>query len=597
MLDFLRGDRKHIKVIWWILIVVTVVTFVFLFGAGTDLSFQQRGTGAVGIVNGQSIGRTEWQQALDAQRADYRQRFGIEPTDRDAKMLEIQAWRGLLTQYLMTAEAKRLGLRVSDREVVLSLQSAPPQMLANEPAFQTNGKFDAQKYVAALRDPNNNWAPIEDMIRQQLPMRKLQERLMSSIKISEPELRETFHDRFDRASASVVFIPAASDTATPSDADLQAAYERYKTRFAAPARTQLEFLLVPKQIGDDEVRQAREIATSYVARVRAGESFADLARDYSEGPGADQGGLVDRAFGLNDFGPEIGPKIAAMNLGDVADPFRDGTRFIIFKLAEKTPGPAGPTFKVAQIVTKIHPNEETMRKQFEEVSGLARRAKTRGLGTVAAEAGFPTGKTEFYDANAAVPQALFGVPDAADWGLNAKQGEVSPVFQGVDEFAVVQVATQRKAGIAPREDVAPSLRQLAALARGVKLSKPTADRLAAALAGGQPLEQAAAAVGQNAFLVENFTRAQPDPRIGAAPELSGALFGSKPGATVGPIEGINGWYFGRLQAVTPADTSLFNQMKGQVTRDILQKRQAAFFNDYMVKLRERAKVQDLRAAQ
>ena len=38
--------------------------------------------------------------------------------------------------------ARRLGLEATDREVLLSLQSAPPPMLAQNPAFQTDGKLE-----------------------------------------------------------------------------------------------------------------------------------------------------------------------------------------------------------------------------------------------------------------------------------------------------------------------------------------------------------------------------------------------------------------------------------------------------------------------
>ncbi len=600
MLEFLRGDRKHTKVIWWVLIIVTVVTFVggfvFLFGAGLDRGQQARMTGAIGLVNGQSITRPEYQMALDGQRADYRQRFGIEPTDRDLKMLEIQAWRSLLSQRLLGLEAKRLGLKASDREVVLSLQTNPPAALASEPVFQTDGKFDPQKYVAALRDPKNNWAPFEAMVREQLPTRKLQERLLSSIKISEPELREAFADRFDRVSATVLFVPAVPDTTAPTEADLQKTYDKFKSRFSAPARTQLEFLVAPKTIGDEEVRQAREIAMGYVQRARAGEDFAQLAKDYSEGPGASNGGVVDRAFSMNDFGPEIGPKIAMLNVGDLTEPFRDGTRFIIFKVLEKSAGPMGPSFKVAQIVTKIRPNDEVLRNQYEELSRIAKAAKGRGLGAAAAQAGFPTGKTEYFDSNSNVPQALFGAPEAADWGLSAKQGEVSPVFEGVDEFVIVQVAAQRASGVAPREDIAAPLRQLATMDRAVDKAKSNADQVASAIAGGQPLEAAAQIVGAAPYRAEAFSRGQPDPRLGAAPEFIGALFASPAGKTIGPIRGLNGWYFGRVESRTPADTLLYAQQKGQITREILQRRQTAFFNSYMASLRTKATVHDLRSA-
>ena len=169
MLRFLRKGSKRTKIVWWVLIVITVVTFVFLFGAGFDGTRRGQKAGALGSVNGQPITRSELELAIAEQRDNFRRQYGSEPAERDAKLIETQAWRALVAQRLMAAQAKALGIKASDREVVLTLQTQPPAQVTSNAAFHTDGKFDAAKYRAALQDPNNNWAGFEDMIRQQLP--------------------------------------------------------------------------------------------------------------------------------------------------------------------------------------------------------------------------------------------------------------------------------------------------------------------------------------------------------------------------------------------------------------------------------------------
>src|SRR5262245_44853002 len=192
MLKYLRLGNKRVKVIWWILIVVTVVTFVggfiFLFGSGLDTGAQARMSGALGTVNGRPITRVEFQNAVTEQRMQYHQRFQTDPGEQETRMLETQAWRSLVTQHLLSEQARKLGLKPTDREVVITLQSSPPQAILGMQDFQTNGQFDANKYAAALRNPNINWSPFESMVREQLPVRKLQERLLTSLKLSQPEL-------------------------------------------------------------------------------------------------------------------------------------------------------------------------------------------------------------------------------------------------------------------------------------------------------------------------------------------------------------------------------------------------------------------------
>ncbi|HXJ68783.1 MAG TPA: hypothetical protein VNM39_07735, partial [Verrucomicrobiae bacterium] len=71
-----------------------------------------------------------------------------------------------------------------------------------------------------------------------------------------------------------------------------------------------------------------------------------------------------------------------------------------------------------------------------------------------------------------------------------------------------------------------------------------------------------------------------------------------PGKVVGPVRSSQGWSFARLDGVTAAPDTLFNdQTKGQITNEILQTRQRAFFESYVEKLRTNAQVVDLRASE
>jgi parvulin-like peptidyl-prolyl isomerase len=608
MLRFMRSGSKRTKTIWWVLTVVTVVTFlggfVFILGSGLDATNRARASGAVGTVNGSSITRTEWQNALTEQREGYRRKYGTEPGDRDMKVVELQTWRSIVMQHLLDEKAKRLGLEAHDHEVVVALQTNPPQAVMLEPAFQTDGKFDVKKYRSALMDTRNVAvvAGLEQMTRDQLPMRKLQERLVASVKLTEPEIQQAYRDRFEKVSATVVQIPPLMSGKPPvaSDADLQRIYEHYKDRFTFGPRSQLEVLLVPKKYSDEETKSAQTMAQTLAHRARSGESFFSLAREFSEGPNADKGGIVDRVLQPQDFGQDIAPKIATLDTGMVTDPMRDRGRFLVFKLLQKNatdPQTGTVGVKVSQIVIKIRTNPEALHDQFEDLVKTRNQATKIGLGKAAAAHGMATVSTGPYDASA-TPPMLYGVPEAADWGLMSKTGAVSPVFEGVDEFAVGQVSSTAPAGPAPRDEITDQLRQIAALDQGVQMNKPRADQVAQALAQGKTLEQAAAAAGLTPYKVEGVTRAQPDPRLGGALEVVGTLFspGAVPGRVIGPIHPLNGWYFVRIDQRTPADMTLFEQLKGQISNELLRSRQEAFMNGYLGRLRTQAKIEDLRSA-
>ncbi len=477
------------------------------------------------------------------------------------------------------------------------MKTNPPQALLMMPDFQTNGQFDINKYRSALQNPNINWAPFEEMARKQIPMRKLEERLLASIKVTDAELRQTFHDRNDRIDATVVALLPAADTkvAAPTEAELQAAYDRFKGRFGSGLRVQLEVLQVPKRYGERELREALELAKSLTERARRGEKFEDLARDFSEGPNADQGGTLPRPVTMQELGPQMGPQVFSLPPGSVLDPVGDAGRFVILKVIEKMPPAANgqPQMRIGQIIVKAKSDDASVRKQVDELKKLrARAAGSKSLAQAATAGGLTTFKTSYYDF-ANPPNELYSVPEAAEWGLGAKPGEVSPVFEGIDEYVVAQVSGRHSGGPAPRSEVAEPIRQVAELGKKVDALKGKADALAQAVAAGQRLEDAARAQGLQAERISGMTRSTPDPRLGA-PEALGALFSARPGVVVGPVRALTGWYFVRLENVAAAPDTAYERTKTTLAREILQRRQQSFFVGFVSGLREHSAVKDLR---
>jgi len=601
MLRQLRSGGKHTKAIWWVLTVVIVVTFlggfVFIFGAGFDFG-GARSTGTVGVVDGSPITSTEYQTALTNQREAFRHQYGSDPADRDEKNAEAQAWRSLVSQKLMARQARIAGIVAHDREVVLSLETSPPQELTNQPAFQTGGKFDPEKYRAALRDPNNTfWATYEDLVRSQLPVRKLQERLLASIKLSEPELREAYQDRFERVQATALVVPPDMQAKMPSPqpADVERAYQEYKGRFYSGPRIDLEVLLVPKKFSDEDVRTARQFAQNLVDRVRKGEDFAQMAKDYSEGPAAAQGGVINRVVRVDELGPELGPHMNDLQAGQVSDPYQANGRFIIMKVLERVPQPGQATagLRLAQIIIRVRPSDTARQEQYAQLQKLrARAAVLKSLGKAATEKGLSTSRTGFFDPGTA-PTLLADTPEAGEWGFSAKLMTVGPIFEGTDTYVLAQVAERHDGGPVSREHLDQTLRQIAELEARVDRAKPVADRIAQDLAQGRSLEDAAKANGLAAFTAE-LTRAQPDQRLAVSGEIVGAIFGAAPGKLLGPLRSPSGWVFARVERKTPAPMdSTFDKVKAQLSTEILSTRQRTFFNDWIGGLRAKAKVQDL----
>ncbi len=98
--------------------------------------------------------------------------------------LKEQAVNQLINQRLLVAEADRLGLRVSNEELVESIQQFP--------AFQLSGVFDATRYQRVLGSLRMTAEMFEDQQRQALRVQKLQNFVGSAAQVSELEAREWY---------------------------------------------------------------------------------------------------------------------------------------------------------------------------------------------------------------------------------------------------------------------------------------------------------------------------------------------------------------------------------------------------------------------
>jgi hypothetical protein len=128
------------------------------------------------------------------------------------------------------------------------------------------------------------------------------------------------------------------------------------------------------------------------------------------------------------------------------------------------------------------------------------------------------------------------------------------------------------------------------------MAKARADSVVAAIKAGATLEAAGNSV-RLAPMPIMLTRQQPDPRLSGGPEMIGMLLGAPTGKVVGPVRTSQGWMFARKDAVfSPADSLLNDQLKGQLTTEILSQRQRRFFDGYVEKLRSKAQITDLRNA-
>jgi peptidyl-prolyl cis-trans isomerase SurA len=131
--------------------------------------------------------------------------------------------------------------------------------------------------------------------------------------------------------------------------ELQAYYEKHKQEMAQPEQVRLSEILIPTetpaadstpdkpnmlQMSDEQVAQQKGKAEQVLAQLKAGKSFEDMAKQYSGGPTAAQGGDLG-LFKRGVMAKELEDKtFDQMKQGDISDVLRTKQGFVILKVSE-----------------------------------------------------------------------------------------------------------------------------------------------------------------------------------------------------------------------------------------------------------------------
>jgi peptidyl-prolyl cis-trans isomerase D len=350
--------RKHASS-WLIKIILGAIVVVFvLWGVG---SWTSQRSGKVATVNGEMITTDDYRVAYKRLIEQVRQSFGNNLNDELIKTLQLekQAVNQLIDKILMRQAAAELNLRVSDQELSRSIRSIS--------AFQTAGVFDPRRYQGVL--DRNDWTPEAFEISQKdaILMEKLNNFIAGSVKVSDQEAMEWFmwndamvnldfflleterytdivvtveetQKYFESQKESYKTEPALKvryikfepkDWASKvkvSDDEIQAYYDDHPNEFQNPKTVEARHILikVDQDAGTEKVAEAKKRIEDILQKARSGQDFAELAKQYSEGPSKDKGGYLG-TFKRDAMVKPFADKAFSMESDEISDPVQ--TRF------------------------------------------------------------------------------------------------------------------------------------------------------------------------------------------------------------------------------------------------------------------------------
>ena len=263
----------------------------------------------VARVNNEIISRTEYIRGRDQVKQDIQQQNPAN-ADREFAEKEKDVLRDLIDQQLLLQKGKDLGI-TGDTELVKRLDEMRKQMNLGsmeelEKAAEAQGA-SYEDFKQNMRNQIITQKVIGQEVGQKLSMNKEEEKKFydeHSAEMEQPEQVRLSELLIAPKATTKPAIGADGKPVPPSEAEAQA-----------------------------ELEAAKATADSLLDQLHKGAKFADLAKKYSDGPSAKDGGDLSY-FKRGTLSKELEDKVFALKAGDVTDVIRTKQGYVILQTTE-----------------------------------------------------------------------------------------------------------------------------------------------------------------------------------------------------------------------------------------------------------------------
>ncbi|ACJ29961.1 PpiC-type peptidyl-prolyl cis-trans isomerase [Shewanella piezotolerans WP3] len=384
------------------ILVLVILSFAFTgvssyLGSSTEV--------AAATVNGEEISNSALEQAYENERGRLEQQLGdmfstLSADDNYMQSVKQSVLERLVAEKLLDQNAAELGLRVSDEQIRTAIMQ--------EPAFQTDGRFDNDRYQAILRQLGYQANSFRDMMRVDMTRRQLVATLVGSefVLPGEAEYLANIQGQTRDINYLVIdstpFLAAASVTdeqiqtyynsnlgqfvrpeivslnyieldakqlaadVTVTEADAKTYYDENKVQYLQPEKRLAAHIL----IGLDE-DNAEEKAEAIYQKLQNGEDFAALAKAESQDTfSGEQGGQLDW-FEAGVMEPEFDAALFALDKGSYSNVVKTNFGYHIIKALDIQAGAEAPFADVKEKIIAQLQEQQAVDKFYELQQVLA----------------------------------------------------------------------------------------------------------------------------------------------------------------------------------------------------------------------------------
>ena len=599
----MRAMREITKPVFW----VVAITFIGWMAYGQITDIVGGGKDVVLKVDGTIVRSQPFQQQYQATLEQYRrQQGGGRLTREDERQLQNQVVDQFIQKILLERAYRRFGITVSDDEIIQAARSSPPpqimQQVLEDPTFQTNGQFDITKWQRYISSAGSEFASqVEQMYRDYLPQRKLQEYLTADIYVSDAKLWRIWRDQRESVTVALLAVHPGDvpDSLAPvSDAELERYYGVHQADFKRPAAAWLSYVELPRIPNAADSAAALAHARALRAEIAGGKAkFEDVAKkesaDSGTGPRGGDLGWVQRT-GAGFVAP-FAAAVRRLTPGVLSEPVLTefGLHLIQIDAAK------GDSVRVRHILVPVLPQGAHLDAVDARTDTLDRLAADqtdgRRLDSAAHRLDLPLARAPKLIAGERLTLGKSTVPDVSVWAFEARPGETSPVIDAARASYVFRLDSLEAAGVPPLAKIRARVLEAARYEKKKGVARQQAEQAASALRDAGDLVSAGRARGYRVESLGPFTRVTAPAQFARNPILLGAAFGLRRGERSGVIADETGWFVLQALARAGADSAAWLKQRDQQREQLLQPVEKARLQQFVAALRADAKIVDRRA--
>ena len=594
----LQQMRSAAKYIWIFIVIAFVGGFLLVETSGLLGRTPVTPTTPVAVVNGHEILYNDYVQRYQTEIQNQQQQGGRTLSEDDIRRIQNSTFNQMVMDVLLQQQYERRGIVVTNEEIQQYAKFAPPPWIQSAPELQTDGQFDMQKYQRLLSSSyakqTGLLANLEQYYRSEIPRRKLLDQIASGIYVTDAELWRIWRDQHDSAQVSfVAFRPQPDSSATISDADLRAYFDKHKEDFRRPGRAVLTVVEIPRVVTAADSAAVRNHAIALRNEILGGAKFEDVAkRESADSVSGAKGGDLGRGA-KGRFVAPFEQAAYALKVGEISQPVLTAFGYHLIRVDERK----GDTLALRHILLRIQPSDSNEAKIDRQADELSKAAASSEQGAKLDTAAKRLGLKEFAVVALEDEPASYdgrAIPSVSAWAFGgAHVGETSELFDDETGYYLARLDSLTESGDPKFDNVKALVRRDVARERALDGVMPAAQKLAdAAAASG--LEAAAAQQKQEVQHSPVFTRGTFVPGLGQFNEAIGTAFGLPVQAVSAPVRTTDAVFVLRVDRRVQADSAAWLKQVQAQRQARMQQLQQQRVQMYLADIRQSAKIDDRR---